>query len=62
MPMPPVVNFAKVFKSLSLEMGDRLTKIDRELETEPQRIRQAYEVKADRIEPVGFVYLWPLSN
>ena len=43
-------------------LEDRLTKIDRELETEPQRIRQAYEVQADRIEPVGLVYLWPLSN
>ena len=43
-------------------MEDRLNKIDREIHTEPQRIRAAYEVKADRIEPVGLVYLWPLSN
>jgi len=43
-------------------LEDRLTKIDRELETEPLRIRQAYEVQADRIEPVGLVYLWPVSN
>jgi hypothetical protein len=43
-------------------MEDRLNKIDREIHTEPQRIRDAYEVKADRIEPVGLVYLWPLSN
>ncbi|MFH7241794.1 MAG: DISARM system SNF2-like helicase DrmD [Spirulina sp.] len=43
-------------------LEDRLSKIDQELEEEPQRIRQAYEVKADRIEPVGLVYLWPLSS
>jgi ERCC4-related helicase len=43
-------------------LEDRLIKIDQELEDEPQRIRQAYEVQADRIEPVGLVYLWPLSS
>ena len=37
----------------------RLTQFDRELETEPSRIRQFYEVRARRIEPVGLVYLWP---
>ncbi|MGA0200878.1 MAG: helicase, partial [Prochlorotrichaceae cyanobacterium] len=40
-------------------MEDRLNKIDREIDTEPQRIRDAYEVRADRIEPVGLVYLCP---
>ena len=43
-------------------LEDRLIQIDQELEDEPQRIRQAYEVQADRIEPVGLVYLWPLSS
>jgi len=37
----------------------RLSAIDQELETEPKRIRDLYEVKAKRIEPVGLVYLWP---
>ena len=33
-----------------------------ELEREPQRIREFYEVRARRIEPVGLVYLWPDTN
>jgi superfamily II DNA or RNA helicase len=40
----------------------RLKAIDRELATEPARIRSIYEVKAQRIEPVGLVYLWPVSG
>ncbi len=40
----------------------RLTAIDQELKQEPQRIRATYEVQARRIEPVGLVYLWPVSN
>jgi hypothetical protein len=40
----------------------RMTAIDRELATEPERIRAVYTVKAQRIEPVGLVYLWPLTN
>jgi hypothetical protein len=30
--------------------------------TEPERIQQTYQVKAERIEPVGIVYLWPVSS
>jgi hypothetical protein len=40
----------------------RLASIDTELITEPERIRGVYEVKALRIEPVGLVYLWPVSG
>ena len=40
----------------------RLDQIDEELVAEPERIREIYAVKAHRIEPVGLVYLWPLSN
>jgi len=40
----------------------RLTAIDQELKQEPQRIRNTYEVHARRIEPVGLVYLWPVSS
>lgn len=40
----------------------RLAQFDRELEQEPQRIRDFYEVRARRIEPVGLVYLWPETN
>ena len=37
----------------------RLGQFDRDLETEPSRIREFYEVRAQRVEPVGLVYLWP---
>jgi superfamily II DNA or RNA helicase len=40
----------------------RLEQFDRELTQEPQRIQDFYAVRAQRIEPVGLVYLWPESN
>ncbi|MCK4412564.1 MAG: DISARM system SNF2-like helicase DrmD [Candidatus Eisenbacteria sp.] len=40
----------------------RLEQFDRDLETEPDRIRDFYEVRATRVEPVGLVYLWPETN
>jgi hypothetical protein len=40
----------------------RLHAIDNELATEPGRIRSLYEVKAQRLEPVGLVYLWPVTG
>ena len=40
----------------------RLDQFDRELKQEPHRIKEFYEVRAQRIEPVGLVYLWPESN
>jgi superfamily II DNA or RNA helicase len=40
----------------------RLAMIDRELETEPERIAALYQVQATRIEPVGLAYLWPVTG
>lgn len=40
----------------------RLEAIDQELKDEPARIEALYEVKAERIEPVGLVYLWPVTG
>ena len=40
----------------------RLDLFDRNLADEPERIRAFYEVRAERIEPVGIVYLWPETN
>jgi hypothetical protein len=37
-------------------------RIDGEKESEPARIRRAYEVRARRLEPIGLVYLWPVSG
>lgn len=40
----------------------RLADLARELEAEPAKIRQSYEVRATRFEPVGLVYLWPITG
>ena len=40
----------------------RLEQFDRDLEREPQRVREFYEVRAQRVEPVGIAYLWPETN
>lgn len=40
----------------------RLTRLERELREEPERLRSSYEVRAHRLEPVGMVYLWPVSG
>jgi SNF2 family DNA or RNA helicase len=42
--------------------GKRLTELGNELDTEPERIRSQYEVKAQRVQPVGLVYLWPIAG
>ncbi|MDF1665580.1 MAG: helicase, partial [Planctomycetota bacterium] len=41
---------------------ERLKGLDEELEKEPKRIRESYVIKARRLEPVGLVYLWPVSS
>ena len=41
---------------------NRLEQFEHDLESEPQRIRNFYDVRAQRIEPVGLVYLWPETN
>jgi ERCC4-related helicase len=38
-----------------------LANVDGDLEREPARIREFYQVKSHRIEPIGLVYLMPLS-
>jgi len=40
----------------------RLAGIEKEMVSEPDRIRRAYQVHARRVEPVGIVYLWPVSG
>lgn len=40
----------------------RLEMLEGELESEPQRVRGLYAVQAQRIEPVGLVYLWPVTR
>jgi len=40
----------------------RLDQFERDLQTEPDRVRSFYEVRATRVEPVGLAYLWPETN
>jgi ERCC4-related helicase len=40
----------------------RLTKIGGEIDEQPARILAGYEVRAQRLEPVGVVYLWPATG
>ena len=37
----------------------RLEEIDKEIETQPEQVREKYEISARRLEPVGLVYLIP---
>ena len=39
-----------------------LGQFDEDLAREPERIRAFYEVRAQRLTPVGLVYLWPETN
>lgn len=41
---------------------ERLKHIQEEKHIEPERIKQSYQVKVWRVEPVGVVYLWPRSG
>jgi hypothetical protein len=40
----------------------RLANVGREIEEQPARIRAGYAVRAERLEPVGIVYLWPATG
>lgn len=40
----------------------KLLRLQQELDSEPKKVRQGYEVQARRLEPVGLVYLWPATN
>src|ERR1700730_12599138 len=40
----------------------RLTRLEQELRKAPKRLRDSYEVRAHRLEPIGLVYLWPASG
>jgi hypothetical protein len=72
-----LVKYEGEFRQLTFEFDDdekrqleydmrswrtRLEQFERDLESEPKRIQEFYEVRARRIEPVGLVYLWPETN
>ncbi|MBD2090660.1 DEAD/DEAH box helicase [Microcoleus sp. FACHB-1515] len=40
----------------------RIAELEADILSEPARIEQIYRVKTPRVEPVGIVYLWPVSS
>ena len=40
----------------------RIAAFERDIETEPARVRELYKVATRRVEPLGLVYLWPETN
>jgi hypothetical protein len=40
----------------------RLQDLEGELVAEPKRVAESYPVRAQRLEPVGIVYLWPRQS
>ncbi len=40
----------------------RLRELEKELPSEPARIKETYRIRARRVEPVGLVYLWPVTG
>ena len=42
--------------------NERLARLAKEVESEPARLRQGYDVKAHWLEPVGLLYLWPVTG
>lgn len=49
-------------KNDRLSWRRRLEQLRTEIEEEPKRIRESFEVRAERIEPIGLVYLWPRTG
>ena len=40
----------------------RLHELDLEIEREPRRVEEGYGIVASRLDPVGLVYLWPVTG
>src|SRR5205823_11301206 len=40
----------------------RLDELEIEIDEEPERIRRTYDVTAERLEPIGLAYLWPVTG
>lgn len=72
-----IAKYKEKYEQLALDLNDedrrqlemnmrywptRLQQFDRDLEREPQRVRDFYEIRAQRVEPIGLVYLWPETN
>ena len=52
----------KQIESDKRHWNKRLDELARELDSEPARIRRSYDVKTARFDPVGLIYLWPITG
>jgi ERCC4-related helicase len=50
------------FEADRLSWDGKLVRLQNDVEKEPQRVRDGYEVQARQLEPLGLVYLWPATN
>jgi superfamily II DNA or RNA helicase len=41
---------------------DKLVRLQRDLDNEPQKVKDNYAVAARQLEPIGLVYLWPSTS
>ena len=53
------VDQRRQFEDDRKHMERRLGDIEKEIEVEPEQIREIYRVVLRRLEPVGLIYLWP---
>jgi hypothetical protein len=60
--MPEEKGQKEQYEADAKHIRKRRADLDKELETEPQRIHELYEVKHYRLERVGLVYLWPRAS
>ncbi len=50
------------FEADKRSWDSKLLRLQSDLEAEPEKVRKSYEVRARRLEPVAFIYLWPATN
>jgi hypothetical protein len=58
----PIEEEAKQLEANRRHWERRLAALEGELSSEPERIRHTYDVVAERIEPLGLAYLWPVTG
>jgi hypothetical protein len=40
----------------------KLVRLQADLASEPQKVKDNYVVAARQLEPIGLIYLWPATN
>jgi len=51
-----------LFEADRRSWDDKLVRLQKDLESEPQKVRNNYAVAARQLEPIGLVYLWPTTS